>query len=771
MRFKLSLILLGIAIGCEAQIIVGRVIDTNSQPVPYSNVVLLNRSDSSFVTGTITKDDGTFSIITEKKGLLRVSCVGYQPQYVEAQQSHLADIVLETDETFLQEVTIKGSHIIHKGDKDVVWITKNMRKGARSTGEILGQVPGLIYSRMTKSLSYYGEENIMILVDSVEKSANYIKQLHHMRFDRIDIIPYPKGKYEGYAAVINLHTKPHYEGYEGNIGGKGEFFPSNLKIDDDIFGNGKWNEAFTYTRNKWNLAMNYEGLFEQQARENYSSILYPMNNYAETVIANPDTRKNNKDFNRSHVLVGSVDYQFNERHSLSFAYRLALQDADNYKFQTIEQKQNDKTEVIRSNSHDDENGYAHTLAVYYRGGTGEWNYTADLNVVFNGSDSRHLLRKSSGYLNEDNRHNDMNHTLARAELNRRFMQNKLYAAVGYHNFWKEYRQTRIESLQTLTDYTLRQNRLWAYASYRFGNGTSINGYGSLITNNIRSMGKKDDYFSYDASLGLYQQVGKDGWIRLNYKCDVSNPTINQVTNYGQFTDSLQWVGGNPLLRSSITHDVDLRFHFCKWLTFQTKYRYQPRTFSDITELVEGTLENGTKGYYAATTTQNARYQNLWLGLYYEQHINNLTISTDVDYRYAYGKFHHNRNSVGYWFGNCMAEYYWEKPDLYVSCAYNLNIDYDAWAQGKTKNQVDMFWFYVEKSFFKEKLNVTLSYVMPFHFTSGDNYRYINTPATIARFEDYSLNRLSNHNFEIGITYRFAGGKSVRKYQREMSDEK
>lgn len=772
MKYKLLFILALYQLTLNAQTITGYITDETDNPLPFANVVLCNNTDSAFITGGRSNDDGYFSIATDREtGILKVSHVGYQLLYISAHQGHIGKLRMQPDKA-LKEIIVSGSATIHKGDKDVVWITRDMRRGSHNTGEMLGRVPGIIYSRMSKSLSYYGEENIMLLVDSVEKSPEYIKRLHHARFDCIDIIPFPKGKYEGYAAVINLHTKPNYEGYEGAVGGEAEFFPTNRDIDDDMFGNGKWNESFTYTRNKWNFMLNYDGSFEQQARENYSTIDYPMNDYAETVIANADTRKNHKDYDRKHVVTGGVDYQIDQRNSLSVAYRLGLEAADRYDYKTIQQTHHaNTTDTIRSNQHGDDNGYAHTIAAYYRGGTGQWNYTADLNVVLNGWDARNLLQKTSGYQNEDNRHNSMRHTLARAEVNRRFLQNKLYAAVGYNNFWKSYKQTRLETQATLTDYTLRQNKLWLYSSYSISPATSINGSAALILNNTRSMGQRDNYLSYDASLGLYQKAGKEGWLRANYKCGVSNPNINQVTAYGQFTDSLLWVGGNPMLRSSITHDFDLRYHFCKWLTVQAKYRLQPCTFASITELREGPLENGTTGHYAATTTQNVHYQNLWLGLYYEQHMGSLTLSADIDYRYAQGRYSEYRNAVGYWFGNCMAEYYWEKPDLYVSCAYNLSIDYDAWAQGKQKNQADMFWFYVEKSFFKERLSLTFSYVLPLHLTSGDNYRSVTTPATVAYYKDYSLNRLSNHNFEIGLTYRFSGGKSVRKYQREMSEEK
>lgn len=43
----------------SAQSVSGKLIDENSHPLPYANVVLLSLPDSAFVSGTVSGDDGT----------------------------------------------------------------------------------------------------------------------------------------------------------------------------------------------------------------------------------------------------------------------------------------------------------------------------------------------------------------------------------------------------------------------------------------------------------------------------------------------------------------------------------------------------------------------------------------------------------------------------------------------------------------------------------------------------------------------------------------
>ena len=42
----------------------GKVVDENGEPVPYANVAVLSKADSTVVCGAVTADDGTFNIVT-----------------------------------------------------------------------------------------------------------------------------------------------------------------------------------------------------------------------------------------------------------------------------------------------------------------------------------------------------------------------------------------------------------------------------------------------------------------------------------------------------------------------------------------------------------------------------------------------------------------------------------------------------------------------------------------------------------------------------------
>ena len=54
---------MGLAVQLQAQVTVtGKVIDEQQHPVPYANIVLLSLPDSAFVAGSISNEEGAFSL-------------------------------------------------------------------------------------------------------------------------------------------------------------------------------------------------------------------------------------------------------------------------------------------------------------------------------------------------------------------------------------------------------------------------------------------------------------------------------------------------------------------------------------------------------------------------------------------------------------------------------------------------------------------------------------------------------------------------------------
>ncbi|MCI6625879.1 MAG: carboxypeptidase-like regulatory domain-containing protein, partial [Bacteroidales bacterium] len=81
-----------------AQNITGKVVDTKGEPLPFANVMLLNRADSAFVKGAVSGEDGSFTINAScNGGIIKVSSVGYTTVFQDCVGGDLGVVRLSED--------------------------------------------------------------------------------------------------------------------------------------------------------------------------------------------------------------------------------------------------------------------------------------------------------------------------------------------------------------------------------------------------------------------------------------------------------------------------------------------------------------------------------------------------------------------------------------------------------------------------------------------------------------------------------------------------
>jgi hypothetical protein len=103
-------LLLQFVVLVHAQQVTGKVMDTKNNPIPFANVMLLNAKDSTFIAGTVTKNDGSFSLEANGNGnLLKVSSIGYETRLISLNGDDKVDVRLSEIVKSINEVVVKGS--------------------------------------------------------------------------------------------------------------------------------------------------------------------------------------------------------------------------------------------------------------------------------------------------------------------------------------------------------------------------------------------------------------------------------------------------------------------------------------------------------------------------------------------------------------------------------------------------------------------------------------------------------------------------------------
>ena len=216
-HYRRFLLLLAMQLGATfaiAQNITGRIIDEQSQPMSFANVMLVNRADSAFVAGAVTKDDGTFSITTDKQdGLLKVSSVGYILMYIDARQGNVGDIQMQPDTKELGEVVVKADKVIKKSDGMTIIPQKGLLKLSTDGFDVIYgiMIPGLDVDRRRGSVTRLGQE--MAVYINGEKASNAeLRNIKPSSIVRIDYIDIPSGKFINDPVSLNIITRSSTNG-------------------------------------------------------------------------------------------------------------------------------------------------------------------------------------------------------------------------------------------------------------------------------------------------------------------------------------------------------------------------------------------------------------------------------------------------------------------------------------------------------------------------------------------------------------------------------
>lgn len=204
--------------------------------LPFVNIVLKTEKDSAFVTGTVSNEEGRFTLTNIKSGnyVLQFSYTGFasksQPVLVGTLSSFLdlGTIELQQDAKQLQEVVVssKQDDVSNKMDKKTYSVAANISQSGGSVLQTLKNLPGVTTSQDGK-VELRGSDKVAILIDGKQTaltgfgSQTGLDNIPASAIERIEIINNPSAKYDanGNAGIINIiYKKNKQQGFNGKVG-------------------------------------------------------------------------------------------------------------------------------------------------------------------------------------------------------------------------------------------------------------------------------------------------------------------------------------------------------------------------------------------------------------------------------------------------------------------------------------------------------------------------------------------------------------------------
>ena len=204
-------------------------------PLPYVNITLRKQADSTMVQGTITNEQGQFTMAGIRPGsyILQVTYLGYntfvKEQLVGSLSAFLdlGTIGLQVDSRMLSEVVITATAaegVSEKMDKKVFSLDNNMSQTGGSVLQAMQNLPGI--SVQDGKIQLRGNDKIAVLIDGKQNaitgfgSQTGLDNIPASAIERIEIINNPSSKFDanGNAGIINIiYKKNRQEGFNGKV--------------------------------------------------------------------------------------------------------------------------------------------------------------------------------------------------------------------------------------------------------------------------------------------------------------------------------------------------------------------------------------------------------------------------------------------------------------------------------------------------------------------------------------------------------------------------
>jgi len=322
MRFKLKIFIFALFTMISAlttaqkMIISGRVIDDSDRPISYANVLLIRASDSTFVKGTSTNDNGSFEFsVQESQYLIKASFIGYKTvtRYVDITSNTVLDdfILTEGAETLEQIDIIARKPTITRQPDRLIFNVENTALIEGSTLQVLKNTPGVIVSdaginiKSAPAVIYINERRVQLssteLLQLLESApANSIKS--------VEVITNPPASYDADSgSVINIiMSKNLITGYRGSV---------YSNYTQGVFPRYNYGTSHFFKNSKINFNVNYNYSNEKINRDQDDRVNYLDNNNLIDEIWQSDVNRNT--WTETHNANLNFDYFIDDNNTLS----------------------------------------------------------------------------------------------------------------------------------------------------------------------------------------------------------------------------------------------------------------------------------------------------------------------------------------------------------------------------------------------------------------------------------------------------------------------
>ena len=797
--------------------LIGKLIDEQGQPVPFTNIVLYHPADSTMIGGGVSNEAGDFVIpCAARRVRARISSIGFKTIERIMPVTQVGTIRMQTKDYHLHDVTVSGlAPIIRHEVGRLQYIVANdpFAKGQNAI-ELMDRVPMVTMTGSHASILGKGQAGFMLNGRMLPDDETFRQRLWTMQsedIERIEVVSTPSGRYQTDAGngYINIVTKrDQSNGWRGDLNGQ-------LVTSEDW--SGRLGGTLSYASKKVDISIGADGGRETTASDR-------MLKFADSYIRIPASRTEtlNKDLRTNAIL------RYQPHNSLELGTFVSYQ--TQRPSTTIDNMLSFDTYEIHSRTTQRHNGnYSMSLTAYSdwkmddKGKllslTYNYYYKVDDYISKLSGESRDMsieepFQKIESMLSESSLKYKI-HSL-KLDLSLPFKPVQVDAGVGYTmidnessdmlqitDIMYEYTSDRIiledssfiptpshdkprmgsdlhkeritsaylSAMKRWKGFTAKAGLRYEHARYDRENrrSTIFIEYYPMVEVYLFAAPYKKDYGFHQSTDRLlpsaslrYQTTLGHQW-EIQWGMSILRPNFYDLNPSRTFTSPMDCSSGSPFLMPSYTSNIELGYHHRKGLSVVAYFHHG----SDQVEWNSVLLFSGHGNHTRTVSPENCfSSDRTGISLSYQvRPVSQLKVlaESDVNYYNAWLPSDDSRPDIYGWGGRFRLS-----ADLFLNRQRTLmfSAHYNQWIKQyvglRRYDSYSRFYFALRYSMLSDRLKLSLVADDPFrqHVTDAESYYETRT----------ERDHVNHHSHSIGLTVSYSfGGKAIRRAYRDMKN--
>lgn len=557
----------------------GSVFLDRNTPASYANVLLLN-NDSSFISGSITDEQGLFHLETEKAGtfLLKISYLGYNDVFqnikTEAGIITLGKFFLESSNINLTGVTVNAKRAIAtmKNGNTLINVSNTLLNSLGTAQDVLKHVPGVVYA--DDELKVIGKGNPVIYIDNHKVlDLTVLERLSSSDIKSIELITMPSAKYDAEnRAVLKIITN------KKNNNGFSLYSLSRLR--EGYFLNNMETVNMNYTKNGFNIFCDYTHSYYKTKHTEYTE----QTNIGMDTVSLQNSYKPNTEKSNWHIINAGFNYNLNATNSFGMRYTYARSPFhwNLYDGETMIYVNDKLYSSLQKDNYTDATNIHHYINAFYH---------VDFNPHFKmqiDADYMKIRHKAHSYVIEQSETDSSivdiyrlrDNYLAAGKLNFDYdlqSAGKLNFGMDYSHIGANGSFQNPQNIVNSNDFLNIENKYSLFASYAF---TLVKAqievglrYENLKATNyeqnkVIANKSYSDLFPFISIKYPYKSIQ----LGINFAERVKRPFLSDLSNDVSYYDKYTYWSGNQLLLPQKIYDIDF-FMGYRFLQFKLNYQY------------------------------------------------------------------------------------------------------------------------------------------------------------------------------------------------------